>query len=112
MTDFVDVAAQEELPPGCRKIVDVRGRPVALFNVEGTLYAIDNVCLHRGGPLGEGRLEGTILTCPWHAWTFDVRTGQCTFISNAKVDSFEVRVENGRVWVKGSRVPRRDDGSV
>ena len=54
----------------------VRGQVVALFNVGGTLYALDGICPHQGGPLGSGRLDGAVVTCPWHGWQFDVRTGQ------------------------------------
>ena len=55
-----------EIPVGSIKEVQVAGTPVALANVGGKLYAINNTCLHRGGPLGQGQLEGTVVTCPWH----------------------------------------------
>lgn len=97
--EFTDVAGTSELPPGSQRIVQARGREIALFNVEGRIYAIDNTCFHRGGPLGEGLLEGTVVTCPWHEWSFDVRTGKCTFNPDASVDTFDVRVTDGRIQV-------------
>jgi len=73
---FVKVATVEEVAPGTAKQVSANGRVLALFNVEGTFYAIDDTCTHRGGPLSEGFLEGKMVTCPWHAADFDVTTGQ------------------------------------
>jgi nitrite reductase/ring-hydroxylating ferredoxin subunit len=80
--------------------VDAAGKTVALFNVEGSFYAIDNTCAHRGGPLGEGDLEGTIVTCPWHAWRWDVITGANANNPAVKVACFPVTVENGQVFVE------------
>jgi nitrite reductase/ring-hydroxylating ferredoxin subunit len=64
------------IAPGEGKLVDAGGKKIALFNVDGTFYAIDETCTHRGGPLSEGMLVGTEVTCPWHGATFDVRTGE------------------------------------
>lgn len=66
-----------DLPPGRGKVVLVGGQEVAVFCVEGDYYALRNECPHVGGPLGEGRLEGQKIVCPWHLWAFDVRTGAC-----------------------------------
>jgi len=74
MAEFVKVAQVSDLQPGAGKVVMVKDRAIALFNVDGTFYAIDNICLHRGGPLGEGELEGCVVTCPWHGWQYDVKT--------------------------------------
>lgn len=68
MGDFVKVGRKDEIEPGTGKTVDVEGTPVALFNVGGTYYAVHNTCRHRGGPLGEGELSGSVVTCPWHGW--------------------------------------------
>jgi len=70
------LAAIRDVLPGTRRVVQVGGRTIALFNIDGVFYALDNACPHRGGPLGAGRLDGTIVTCPWHANRFDVTTGQ------------------------------------
>ncbi len=75
MGRLIRVAETKEVPAGTAKAVDVEGRAVALFNVDGTYYAIADTCTHRGGPLSEGAVEGTVVTCPWHGATFDVTTG-------------------------------------
>ncbi len=99
MTQFVPVARVDEIPEGEGRMYQVAGREIAIFRVAGQFYALDNVCPHRGGPLGEGILSGTEVTCPWHAWSFDVRTGEYTFDPELVVQRFEVRVEDGQVQV-------------
>ena len=77
MSDFVKVATRAELPPGAKKLAEVEGRPIAVFNVAGEFYAIDDVCTHDGGPLAEGDLvDGNQIRCPRHGARFDVRTGR------------------------------------
>jgi 3-phenylpropionate/trans-cinnamate dioxygenase ferredoxin subunit len=75
MGQLIKVAETNEVPPGTAKAVDLEGRPVALFNIDGTYYAIDDTCTHRGGPLSEGTVEGTTVTCPLHGATYDITTG-------------------------------------
>jgi nitrite reductase/ring-hydroxylating ferredoxin subunit len=75
MPKLVKVAETKEVAPGTGKVVGAEGRSIALFNVAGTFYAIDNNCTHEGGPLGEGALVGEVVTCPWHNTEFNVRTG-------------------------------------
>ncbi len=75
MSKLTKVAETMDVAPGTGKVVEVEGRSIALFNVAGTFYAIDNTCSHEGGPLGEGELAGEIVTCPWHGATFNVKTG-------------------------------------
>lgn len=72
---FVKVAVVQEVPPGKSKQVIVGGKTLALFNVNGTFYAIDDTCPHRGAPLWEGELHEREVTCPWHGAVFDVATG-------------------------------------
>jgi nitrite reductase/ring-hydroxylating ferredoxin subunit len=100
MADFEKVAETTELQPGEGKVVQAGGREVALFNVEGKFCAIDNTCVHRGGPLGEGMLEGSIVTCPWHGWKYDVTTGKCATAPGREVSAYEVKVEGAAVLVK------------
>jgi nitrite reductase/ring-hydroxylating ferredoxin subunit len=100
MSEFVKAMAAAELPPGKGTELSLGGRGVALFNVDGSYYAISNTCLHRGGPLGQGFVEGATVTCPWHAWMFDVRTGQNVVNGELKVACYETRVEDGQVLVK------------
>ncbi|HSR69512.1 MAG TPA: Rieske 2Fe-2S domain-containing protein [Acidobacteriota bacterium] len=100
MAEFRDVASLEELAEGGQMAVLAQGREIGLFHIDGNIYAIDNVCLHRGGPLAEGALEGCVVSCPFHAWTFDVRTGICTFNESIRQETFQTRVEEGRILVK------------
>ena len=100
MADFVRVIAVSELAPGrCMETV-VDGRPVALFNVAGAFHAISNICVHRGGPLGQGVLDGATVLCPWHAWSYDVTTGVSTVNADLKVARYETRIEDGQVLVR------------
>ena len=100
MSDFVKALPAAELLPGTGVELSVGGQAVALFNVEGAFYAISNTCLHRGGPLGQGYVEGRTVTCPWHSWTFDVATG---------AERRERRVEGGvlRDEARGRPGPRQ-----
>jgi len=100
MANFVKVAAVGDVPPGTGKCVEAGGKQIALFNVGGAFHAIDNTCLHRGGPLGEGELEGAIVTCPWHGWQYDVTTGCNTMDESECVERYEVKVEGDQVFVK------------
>jgi len=72
MAEYVKVAQASELEPNHGKLVEVQGKKIALFNVDGKFHAIDNTCTHRGGPLSEGELEGDEVTCPWHGAKFKV----------------------------------------
>jgi len=104
------VATVGEIPPGKRMIVEVAGRSIGVFNVDGTFYALRNRCPHQGGPLCEGRLSGSvisarpgeyeyvrdgeILRCPWHGWEFDLKTGQSWFDpARVRVRAYQVTVE-------------------
>ena len=117
MTKHV-VAPVAELPPGSRKLVTVRGRPIAIFNIKGEFFGLYNKCPHQGGSLCDGVLTGLLLSgepgeydytrrgeiiqCPWHGWEFDVRTGQSyCHPDKIKVKSYPVEVEAGTQVVKG-----------
>ena len=76
MADFVKVAKTNEIEPGQARLVDVQGKRIALFNIDGTFFALDSTCTHKGGPLAEGEISGHEVTCPWHGARFDVRTGK------------------------------------
>ena len=76
MADFVRAAKTNEIEPGQARLVDVKGKQIALFNVDGKFFALDNTCTHKGGPLAEGEISGHEVTCPWHGATFDIRTGE------------------------------------
>ncbi len=98
---FVTVAKVADLQPGTCQSVELRDVGVALFNVDGTIYALDNTCPHAGGPLGEGILDGKLIACPWHGWKFDVTSGTCMKnpSDSWKVPSYEVRETDGLIQV-------------
>jgi 3-phenylpropionate/trans-cinnamate dioxygenase ferredoxin subunit len=98
MGRWVRVANLSEVPPGQAKQVEVEGRVLALFNVEGNLYAIDNACTHVGGPLSEGTVEGDEVECPWHGARFSLKDG------SAKSPPAEEGVSTYRVRVSGSDI--------
>ena len=102
--DFVTVARVADVAPGTAKAVVVGEREVALFNVDGRFYALDNTCPHQGGPLAEGWIESGAVTCPWHAWTFRLADGRMTLGDFACVDTFDVHVDGAEVRV--GRRPR------
>ncbi|HTN42991.1 MAG TPA: nitrite reductase small subunit NirD [Nitrospiria bacterium] len=99
MSDFVTVADAKDIGPGEGRVVEVQGNEVALFNLNGTFYAIDNMCVHQGGPLGEGMLEGESVICPWHSWRYNVKTGVCSTNPSMKVKTYSVKIEDGQVRV-------------
>ena len=86
--------------PGNVAEAEVEGVPLCVANVEGELSVINNLCPHRGGPLGQGWLEGELVVCPWHSWMFHVKTGVAEYPSNERVDAFPVRVEDDDVLVE------------
>jgi nitrite reductase/ring-hydroxylating ferredoxin subunit len=93
MAEFVKVATTDEVSPGQARLVEAGGKEIALFNVACSFHAIDNNCTHVGGPLCEGELNGTEVTCPWHGATFDVTSGQVLGPpAGAPVSRYNVRV--------------------
>ncbi len=100
MSEFVKVACVGDIEPGTGKTVNLQGIPVALFNVDGEYFAIHNTCPHEDGPLGEGTLCGSVVTCPMHAYEFDVISGECLTESAYSVEQFEVRVEGDDILVR------------
>lgn len=98
---MVSVATTSELGPGQAKLVEIKGQSIALFNVGGTYYAIENTCTHVGGPLSEGEIEGTSVTCPWHGAQFDLTTGKVlTPPASADVKRFPVQVQGDQIQIE------------
>jgi nitrite reductase (NADH) small subunit len=93
------VARASDVPPGTAAMVEAGERELALYNVDGVFYATQAECLHMRGPLGHGELEGCVLTCPWHGWQYDVRTGENEFDRALQLETFDVVVEDGEVKV-------------
>ena len=125
------VGLADEIPPGTRRIVSVRGvGSIGVFNVRGEFFALKNVCPHQGGPLCLGRLTGTsravfradeapdlewvrdgeILRCPWHAWEFDLRTGEAVFSGGQRVSTYAVRVTSAAPAGEPARAETYQDG--
>ena len=101
MPEFVKVATTDEIAPGHAKLIEAGGKKIALFNVAGSFYAIDNSCTHVGGPLCEGELDGAEVTCPWHGATFDVTSGAVLGPpAGAPVSRYNVRIEGSDVAVE------------
>ena len=97
---FVKVVELSDIPPGTgTMVIGPFDKPVALFNVGGDIFAINHVCPHRGGPLADGRLDGTVVTCPWHGWTFDVRTGRPDHPGGHTVATYQVKVDGTSIYV-------------
>ena len=107
---FVSVGAAADIAPGKSATVQVDRTEVAVFNAGGTFYALENMCPHQGASLAEGWIEGTTITCPWHAWCFNLTDGTMTIGAWASVHTYDVRIEEGRVWV--SRTARAEDRSA
>ncbi|HEY4126436.1 MAG TPA: non-heme iron oxygenase ferredoxin subunit [Gammaproteobacteria bacterium] len=104
MADWVDVATADEFPPGTHKVIDVSDVKIAVFNVEGKFYAIEDVCTHDGGVLTGGPINGCIITCPRHGATFDIRNGAAlTAPAYEPTASFPVRIQDGMVQTQDDR---------
>lgn len=99
MTEYLDALSLDLLPAGQGRAVRVGGRTVALFNVGGTVHAIEDGCLHAGGSLGRGKLQGAMVACPAHGWRFDVTTGGLAGCAGVGVARYPVKVEEGRILV-------------
>lgn len=97
----IRAASLGEVAPGQPRLVVANGTRLVLVRVGDQIHALDDVCAHQGGPLSEGKLTGTRLVCPWHAWMYDVRTGKCLFPPRGStVPSYPVRVDGDDVWVE------------
>ena len=96
---FVRVGPLRHLPAGSAMQFEIGENAVAVCNVDGTLHAMDGICPHSGGPLGHGALDGHILTCPFHGWEFDCRTGLSEVDEFLKLATYAVKVEDGNILV-------------
>jgi len=108
---FVKVAPVDELKPGQSRSVRAGIRRIAVFNVGGVYYAIEDACRHMKAPLSTGRVEGTTLTCSWHGWKYDITSGACHDKAWGCVRTFPVKVEGGEILVSDEEIPGPDDGS-
>jgi nitrite reductase/ring-hydroxylating ferredoxin subunit len=99
MAEFIEVLREEELPPGSGTCVTAAGRRIAVFNVDGSIYAMEDSCLHQGSSLGTSKLEGKIVTCRGHGWRYDVTTGSTVHVPGYGVSTFPVKIVDGRIMV-------------
>jgi nitrite reductase (NADH) small subunit len=101
MSEFVRICGKADLPAsGNAKEFTVGDKMFCVANEHGEIAAMDNVCPHRGGPLGQGMIEGGKIICPWHAWAFDLKTGEAAHASQARVDIYEIKIDGDDVLVK------------
>ena len=100
MGNFIKAAGKADITEGHGKAVTLEGNAIALFNVSGAFHAIENTCKHRGGPLGEGELDGSQVTCPLHGWQYDVKTGECMTTPGVIQKKYNVKVEGEDVLVE------------
>lgn len=99
MAEYVRIIGVNDVPAGTGCVGKINGCSIAIFNVDGAFFALDNACAHRGGPIGEGELEGEVVTCPWHSWEYNVRTGISITTPSASVKTYEVKVDGEDVTV-------------
>ena len=100
MTEFQPVGRVDEFARGRGRMVTVNGRHVAVFRLGDEFFALDNMCLHRGGPLCDGEIENDVVTCPWHFWSYEIRTGTMVQDPRVGVSRHEVRLEGGVISVR------------
>ena len=101
MSEFIKIATIDEVPSGQAKLVEVNGNEIALFNIASQFHAIDNNCTHVGGPLCEGEISGSAVTCPWHGAVFDIVTGHVLGPPAMEpVNRYNLRIEDGNIEIE------------
>ena len=105
MTDWVDVGALEEVPVRGARVIKTRGACIALFRTaEDEVFALDDRCPHKGGPLSDGIMHGTSVTCPLHNWVISLKTGQVQGADEGRVKTHAASVENGRILIDAALI--------
>ncbi|MGH7908734.1 MAG: Rieske (2Fe-2S) protein [Thermodesulfobacteriota bacterium] len=101
MSRFVEIARTNEIAPGEAKMVEVEGKKIAILNLEGDYYALDDTCPHARGPLSEGKVEGEVVTCPWHGSEFNIKTGEVLRPpARGGVKNYKVQVEGSIIKIE------------
>ena len=100
MSEFITVTKVKDILPGEARVFFVRGSEIAIFNIQGKFYAVDNLCPHQGGPVVAGKVEGEVLTCPWHRWQFHLPTGISPVNSSVSVKTYPVKVVDGEIRIR------------
>jgi nitrite reductase (NADH) small subunit/3-phenylpropionate/trans-cinnamate dioxygenase ferredoxin subunit len=99
--ELVQVARLQEIRPGQMLALTVEGLPIALASVDGVLYAFSDTCRHEGGPLACGALIGSTVTCPWHGWTYDIRTGKSVIPPvGLRIPTYPVHIKGDAVYIE------------
>ena len=93
------VATLSDIPLGTSKKIEVEGKEIAFFNVDGSFFAIDNICPHRGGPLSEGHVENGVVTCPWHGWQFQLDSGECMTAPGVCQNKYPVQIKGDDIFI-------------
>ncbi len=99
MSEMLKVATASEVEAGACKAFEADGKTIVLYNVDGEFFATSSKCPHQGGPLGDGLVDGKTVTCPWHAWQFDLVTGEAIFDPGFKIDCFKVALRGDDILV-------------
>jgi nitrite reductase (NADH) small subunit len=99
MTEFVKIATKGEIESGKGKTVEVNGKSIAVLNENGEFFAIDNMCAHAQGPLGDGVCDEGKVTCPWHGWSYDLKTGKCENNPEVNLKVYEIKIDGEDVMV-------------
>ncbi|HHI69489.1 MAG TPA: nitrite reductase small subunit NirD [Rhodobacteraceae bacterium] len=108
MSNWIDIAALEDIPPRGARVVKTRLGCVAVFRTgDDRVFAIDDACPHKKGPLSEGIVHGNAVTCPLHNWVIDLQTGMAQGADEGRVNTYEIRVEQGRILLDGARLLAR-----
>ncbi len=108
MSNWIDIAALEDIPPRGARVVKTRLGCVAVFRTgDDKVFAIDDACPHKKGPLSEGIVHGNAVTCPLHNWVIDLETGMAQGTDQGRVNTYEIRVEQGRILLDGARLLAR-----
>jgi nitrite reductase/ring-hydroxylating ferredoxin subunit len=111
MPEYLTVARVSAVTPGMGTVVTVRGRDIAVFNIQGRFYALDNRCPHQDYPLGMSPVLDHLVICIGHAWPFDVRTGECSSVPGVCVRTYEVSVDGDKVKIRADTIPEANPSS-
>ena len=100
MAKYVKAANVGDIPDGEGIVVEIEGRPIAVFNKDGEYFATDDTCPHQGGSLGQGEIDGDEIVCPWHEWRFNIKNGDSLEIPGFQIDTFETKIEGSDILVE------------
>ena len=93
------VASVDEIPEGRSLLVEIQSKSIGIFRFNGNFFAADDTCPHKGGSLHEGTVEDSVVSCPWHEWQFDLRTGICPINPPSKIETYPIWVEGSDIYI-------------